>query len=90
MSVGNVEDSAGERIAGPLCMLQPALVRILGRSRLGCEAALSAFVLPLQLLMETVGSDIRSCPLCQLGFPVGYPDDALIKHIDSHLENSKI
>lgn len=46
MSVGNVEDSAGERIAGPLCMLQPALVRILGRSRLGCEAALSAFVLP--------------------------------------------
>ncbi|XP_021565018.1 TANK-binding kinase 1-binding protein 1 [Carlito syrichta] len=44
----------------------------------------------LPLLMETVGSDIRSCPLCQLGFPVGYPDDALIKHIDSHLENSKI
>lgn len=52
--------------------------------------ALSAFILSLQLLMETVGSDIRSCPLCQLGFPVGYPDDALIKHIDSHLENSKI
>ncbi|XP_014646097.1 PREDICTED: TANK-binding kinase 1-binding protein 1 [Ceratotherium simum simum] len=44
----------------------------------------------INLLMETVGSDIRSCPLCQLGFPVGYPDDALIKHIDSHLENSKI
>ena len=43
-----------------------------------------------QLLMETVGSDILSCPLCQLGFPVGYPDDALIKHIDSPLENSKI
>ncbi|XP_016057694.1 PREDICTED: TANK-binding kinase 1-binding protein 1 [Miniopterus natalensis] len=43
-----------------------------------------------QLLMETVGSDIRSCPLCHRGFPVGYPDDALIKHIDSHLENSKI
>ncbi|GAA6071329.1 TANK-binding kinase 1-binding protein 1, partial [Tachysurus ichikawai] len=35
-------------------------------------------------------SDVRSCPLCQLIFPVGYPDDALIKHIDSHLENSKI
>ncbi|XP_038610416.1 TANK-binding kinase 1-binding protein 1 isoform X4 [Tachyglossus aculeatus] len=47
-------------------------------------------VRPCWLLMETVGSDIRSCPLCQLGFPVGYPDDALIKHIDSHLENSKI
>ncbi|XP_028931902.1 TANK-binding kinase 1-binding protein 1 isoform X2 [Ornithorhynchus anatinus] len=44
----------------------------------------------INLLMETVGSDVRSCPLCQLGFPVGYPDDALIKHIDSHLENSKI
>ncbi|XP_040353827.1 TANK-binding kinase 1-binding protein 1 [Herpailurus yagouaroundi] len=44
----------------------------------------------INLLMETVGSEIRSCPLCQLGFPVGYPDDALIKHIDSHLENSKI
>nr|XP_005898113.1 PREDICTED: TANK-binding kinase 1-binding protein 1 [Bos mutus] len=44
----------------------------------------------INLLMETVGSDILSCPLCQLGFPVGYPDDALIKHIDSHLENSKI
>lgn len=50
----------------------------------------SDFPLSPQLLMETVGSDIRSCPLCQLGFPVGYPDDALIKHIDSHLENSKI
>lgn len=48
--------------------------------------------LPLcpQLLMETVDSEIRSCPLCQLAFPIGYPDDALIKHIDSHLENSKI
>lgn len=44
----------------------------------------------INLLMETVDSDIRSCPLCQLAFPVGYPDDALIKHIDSHLENSKI
>uniref|UniRef100_A0A3B4YK86 TBK1 binding protein 1 n=1 Tax=Seriola lalandi dorsalis TaxID=1841481 RepID=A0A3B4YK86_SERLL len=44
----------------------------------------------LQLWMETEESDMRSCPLCQLIFPVGYPDDALIKHIDSHLENSKI
>ncbi|XP_075767524.1 TANK-binding kinase 1-binding protein 1 isoform X1 [Pelodiscus sinensis] len=44
----------------------------------------------INLLMETVDSDIRSCPLCQLAFPIGYPDDALIKHIDSHLENSKI
>ncbi|XP_043911205.1 TANK-binding kinase 1-binding protein 1 [Protopterus annectens] len=44
----------------------------------------------INLWMETEGSDIRSCPLCHLTFPVGYPDDALIKHIDSHLENSKI
>ncbi|XP_070623100.1 TANK-binding kinase 1-binding protein 1 isoform X2 [Erythrolamprus reginae] len=44
----------------------------------------------INLLMETVDSDIRSCPLCQVAFPIGYPDDALIKHIDSHLENSKI
>ncbi|XP_067168136.1 TANK-binding kinase 1-binding protein 1 [Apteryx mantelli] len=44
----------------------------------------------INLLLETADSDIRSCPLCQLAFPVGYPDDALIKHIDSHLENSKI
>ncbi|XP_038024803.1 TANK-binding kinase 1-binding protein 1 [Anas platyrhynchos] len=44
----------------------------------------------INLLMETVDSEIRSCPLCQLAFPIGYPDDALIKHIDSHLENSKI
>ncbi|XP_069490757.1 TANK-binding kinase 1-binding protein 1 [Ambystoma mexicanum] len=44
----------------------------------------------INLLMETVDSDIRSCPLCQVAFPMGYPDDALIKHIDSHLENSKI
>lgn len=44
----------------------------------------------LQLWMETEESDMRSCPLCQLIFPIGYPDDALIKHIDSHLENSKI
>lgn len=67
-----------------------------GKGRLGCGdgegglETISDFPLSLQLLMETVGSDIRSCPLCQLGFPVGYPDDALIKHIDSHLENSKI
>lgn len=47
-------------------------------------------VVLLQLWMETEESDMRSCPLCQLIFPVGYPDDALIKHIDSHLENSKI
>ncbi|XP_056153165.1 TANK-binding kinase 1-binding protein 1 [Lampris incognitus] len=44
----------------------------------------------INLWMETVESEMRSCPLCQLIFPVGYPDDALIKHIDSHLENSKI
>lgn len=44
----------------------------------------------LQLWMESEESAIRSCPLCQLTFPTGYPDDALIKHIDSHLENSKI
>ncbi|XP_029430118.1 TANK-binding kinase 1-binding protein 1 isoform X3 [Rhinatrema bivittatum] len=42
----------------------------------------------INLLMEAVDSDIRSCPLCQAAFPVGYPDDALIKHIDSHLENN--
>ncbi|CAH2301809.1 Hypothetical predicted protein [Pelobates cultripes] len=44
----------------------------------------------INLLMETMDSEVRSCPLCQLAFPVGYPDDVLIKHIDSHLENSKI
>uniref|UniRef100_A0A672H4T8 TBK1 binding protein 1 n=1 Tax=Salarias fasciatus TaxID=181472 RepID=A0A672H4T8_SALFA len=44
----------------------------------------------INLWMETEESEVRSCPLCQLVFPVGYPDDALIKHIDSHLENSKI
>uniref|UniRef100_A0A4W4EKK0 UBZ1-type domain-containing protein n=1 Tax=Electrophorus electricus TaxID=8005 RepID=A0A4W4EKK0_ELEEL len=45
----------------------------------------------INLWMETEEeSDVRSCPLCHLIFPVGYPDDALIKHIDSHLENSKI
>ncbi|XP_061088248.1 TANK-binding kinase 1-binding protein 1 [Conger conger] len=44
----------------------------------------------INLWMETEENDIRSCPLCQLIFPIGYPDDALIKHIDSHLENSKI
>lgn len=40
--------------------------------------------------MESEENAVRSCPLCQLAFPTGYPDDALIKHIDSHLENSKI
>eukprot|EP00066_Takifugu_rubripes_P012644 XP_011601910.1 PREDICTED: TANK-binding kinase 1-binding protein 1-like [Takifugu rubripes] len=44
----------------------------------------------INLWMESEESTIRSCPLCQLTFPTGYPDDALIKHIDSHLENSKI
>ncbi|KAJ7987582.1 hypothetical protein DPEC_G00327970 [Dallia pectoralis] len=44
----------------------------------------------INLWMETEDSEMRSCPLCQLIFPIGYPDDALIKHIDSHLENSKI
>ncbi|XP_033913232.3 TANK-binding kinase 1-binding protein 1-like [Acipenser ruthenus] len=44
----------------------------------------------INLWMETEDCDIRSCPLCQLSFPIGYPDDALIKHIDTHLENSKI
>ncbi|XP_028331506.1 TANK-binding kinase 1-binding protein 1 [Gouania willdenowi] len=44
----------------------------------------------INLWMESEESDMRSCPLCQLIFPIGYPDDALIKHIDSHLENSKI
>nr|XP_040046174.1 TANK-binding kinase 1-binding protein 1-like isoform X1 [Gasterosteus aculeatus aculeatus] len=43
----------------------------------------------INLWMESE-SAVRSCPLCQLTFPTGYPDDALIKHIDSHLENSKI
>lgn len=80
----------------PSCMPQPSLPWVLGQGRLGCGdhewglGTISDFLLSPQLLMETVGSDIRSCPLCQLGFPVGYPDDALIKHIDSHLENSKI
>ena len=27
-----------------------------------------------QLLLETVDSEIRSCPLCQLAFPIGYPE----------------
>lgn len=77
-------------------MLQPSLPWVSGRGRLGCQdhegglGTIGDSPLSPQLLMETVGSDIRSCPLCQLGFPVGYPDDALIKHIDSHLENSKI
>ncbi|XP_067333565.1 TANK-binding kinase 1-binding protein 1-like isoform X2 [Channa argus] len=44
----------------------------------------------INLWMESEESATRSCPLCQLTFPTGYPDDALIKHIDSHLENSKI
>ncbi|XP_069578109.1 TANK-binding kinase 1-binding protein 1-like isoform X2 [Brachyistius frenatus] len=44
----------------------------------------------INLWMESDESAVRSCPLCQLTFPTGYPDDALIKHIDSHLENSKI
>nr|XP_020464010.1 TANK-binding kinase 1-binding protein 1-like [Monopterus albus] len=44
----------------------------------------------INLWMEPEESAARSCPLCQLTFPTGYPDDALIKHIDSHLENSKI
>lgn len=85
------------RCPEPFCLRQspPALSP---RERAGWECGeqegglgiVSDFPLSPQLLMETVGSDIRSCPLCQLGFPVGYPDDALIKHIDSHLENSKI
>ncbi|XP_061703114.1 TANK-binding kinase 1-binding protein 1-like isoform X2 [Syngnathoides biaculeatus] len=44
----------------------------------------------INLLMESDDSAVRSCPLCHLTFPSGYPDDALIRHIDSHLENSKI
>ncbi|XP_049602146.1 TANK-binding kinase 1-binding protein 1 isoform X1 [Syngnathus scovelli] len=44
----------------------------------------------INLWMESDESAVRSCPLCQLTFPIGYPDDALIRHIDSHLENSKI
>ncbi|XP_034046641.1 TANK-binding kinase 1-binding protein 1-like isoform X2 [Thalassophryne amazonica] len=44
----------------------------------------------INLWMESEESAARNCPLCQLTFPTGYPDDALIKHIDSHLENSKI
>lgn len=50
----------------------------------------SRVFLCLQLWMESEESAVRNCPLCQLTFPTGYPDDALIKHIDSHLENSKI
>ncbi|XP_041943679.1 TANK-binding kinase 1-binding protein 1-like isoform X1 [Alosa sapidissima] len=44
----------------------------------------------INLWMETEENRARSCPLCQLTFPTDYPDDALIKHIDTHLENSKI
>ncbi|KAL3987796.1 hypothetical protein ACER0C_014911 [Sarotherodon galilaeus] len=44
----------------------------------------------INLWMESEENAARSCPLCQLTFPTSYPDDALIKHIDSHLENSKI
>lgn len=79
----------------PSCGLQPSCSESQQKG-MGCgdpEGELgtrSDFSFSPQLLMETVGSEIRSCPLCQLGFPVGYPDDALIKHIDSHLENSKI
>ncbi|MBN3276084.1 TBKB1 protein, partial [Polyodon spathula] len=29
----------------------------------------------INLWMETEDCDIRSCPLCQLTFPIGYPDD---------------
>lgn len=71
------------------CMLQCLPPPGKGRQTCG-TGTLPDLLLSPQLLMETVGSDIRSCPLCQLGFPIGYPDDALIKHIDSHLENSKI
>lgn len=87
--------SAGERVPRLLhAAALPALGPRIGQAGMwGPWVGLgtkSDFPLSPQLLMETVGSDIRSCPLCQLGFPVGYPDDALIKHIDSHLENSKI
>ncbi|XP_062865326.1 TANK-binding kinase 1-binding protein 1-like isoform X2 [Trichomycterus rosablanca] len=44
----------------------------------------------IRLWMELEESEFRSCPLCQLLFPTGFPDDALITHIDTHLENSKI
>ncbi|XP_027013188.1 TANK-binding kinase 1-binding protein 1-like isoform X2 [Tachysurus fulvidraco] len=44
----------------------------------------------IRLWMDEEESDTRSCPLCQLSFPTGFPDDALITHIDTHLENSKI
>ncbi|KAM9493724.1 TANK-binding kinase 1-binding protein 1-like isoform 1-T3 [Clarias gariepinus] len=44
----------------------------------------------IKLWMEEEESDSRSCPLCQLSFPTGFPEDALITHIDTHLENSKI
>ncbi|KAM8795203.1 TANK-binding kinase 1-binding protein 1 [Eudromia elegans] len=44
----------------------------------------------INLLLETAESGVRSCPLCQAAFPAGYPDAAVVKHIDSHLENSKI
>lgn len=56
----------------------------------GVHGGLSTPCAPPQLLLETGDSEVRSCPLCQLAFPIGYPDDALVKHIDSHLENSKI
>ncbi|XP_017596003.1 PREDICTED: TANK-binding kinase 1-binding protein 1 [Corvus brachyrhynchos] len=57
---------------------------------MGANAGHVPIPVPPQLLLETVDSEVRSCPLCQLAFPIGYPDDALVKHIDSHLENSKI
>ncbi|KAB5530603.1 hypothetical protein PHYPO_G00131230 [Pangasianodon hypophthalmus] len=44
----------------------------------------------IKLWMDEEESDSRSCPLCQLSFPTGFPDHALITHIDTHLENSKI
>ncbi|KAG7317413.1 hypothetical protein KOW79_019711 [Hemibagrus wyckioides] len=44
----------------------------------------------IRLWMDEEESETRSCPLCQLSFPTGFPDDALITHIDTHLENSKI
>ncbi|KAK4808770.1 hypothetical protein QYF61_027255 [Mycteria americana] len=70
--------------------------RVLGRRKGGDVAPVGSGQraqhrsVPPQLLLETVDSEVRSCPLCQLAFPIGYPDDALVKHIDSHLENSKI
>lgn len=90
--VGRKEDGAQALSAccSPPCPGSQEKGRLRYGDHEGGLGTISDFSLSSQLLMETVGSDIRSCPLCQLGFPVGYPDDALIKHIDSHLENSKI